>query len=275
MSILGLISGTPTNDTRVGGLATAGIGDPDGRGDEPYAAAYVRRFNRSTFEVIESSVSKTWPYGDITGFAAGRLQGGSQTPTGGVRAGDSVPTGFSVPRAYPPTAAAFPLRLWQGTLSDGGDIVLVTPTIWEHDGDTSVFQQWAQSQSVLDNTILQDAAVQSRLTTQLLSPVAVGTTSNVVGLLGTLETLLTGTKDRPIGLVAAADRTVRLPNTTLVLTREILERALSSPSPAQATTSPGVVITSSKPGVLVLNYADSAAAGGQALYSLVLQVERL
>ena len=52
------------------------------------AAAYMRRFNRTSTELLEHTVRQTIPYGDVTNCGTSRLPAGTQTPTGGVRAGD-------------------------------------------------------------------------------------------------------------------------------------------------------------------------------------------
>ncbi len=137
----------------------------------------MRRFDRATFQLLESTVRQTLPYGDITGNSASRLQGGSQTPTGGVAKGDWIPGNLSASRLYPAQDNAFPFRVWEGRLTDDADVLVIAPTVWEYDGGTGVLQQWAQSQSVLNGTILQDANVQARINTKAFGVMQVGVTS--------------------------------------------------------------------------------------------------
>jgi hypothetical protein len=277
VSINGLLVGQPTNDTRVAGITGAtGVGDPDGRGDEAYAAAYVRRYQRATFELLETSVAQTLPYGDITNYSTSRLKGGTQTPTGGLRAGDKVPDTFAASRAFPASDSAFPLKAWQGRLTDGADVLLIAPSIWEHDGANPLFAQWLQSQAVLNGTILQDAQVQGRIAGQGFGAVEAGSTSPTTGPMTIIETMLAGGSDSPIGTVATGQGAFTMPNTTLVLTREIIEKALSSAFTNVQLTNAGGVVQIPKPGVLVLNFARTGSGGApSALYSMVVQVEKV
>ena len=272
VSLAGVIAGQPTADTIVtGGLIN--VGDPDGRGDEIYAAAYVRRFDRATFQLLESTVRQTLPYGDITGNSASRLQGGSQTPTGGVAKGDWIPGNLSVSRLYPAQDTAFPFRVWEGRLTDNADVLVIAPTVWEYDGGTGVLQQWAQSQSVLNGTILQDANVQARINTKAFGVMQVGVTSPTFP--NPLQTLVDGRQDRPLGVATMGSGTV-VPNMTLVLTREIIEQALAAQwAPIQTTVVPGQTITIPKPGIIIMNFVDQQIPSRPTpAYSLILQVEK-
>ncbi len=277
VSINGLLVGRPTNDTRVAGITgVAGVGDPDGRGDEAYAAAYVRRYQRATFELLETSIAQTLPYGDITNYSTGRLKGGTQTPTGGLQAGDKVPDNFAAARAFPAGDSAFPLKAWQGRLTDGADVLLVAPSIWEYDGANPVFAQWLQSQAVLNGTILQDSQVQGRIAGQAFAPVEAGSTSPTTGPFTIIEAMLAGGSDSPIGTVATGQGGFTMPNTTLVLTREIIEKALGSTFTNVQLSNAGGVVQIPKPGILVLNFARTGSGGGpSALYSMVVQVEKV
>jgi hypothetical protein len=267
VTVNGLICGQPTADSIVGG-----IGDPDGRGDEAYAAAYVRRFDRTTFQLLESTVRQTIPYGDISNFGASRLQGGTQTSTGGIRAKDSIPSNLSVARQSPAQESSFPWRIWEGQLT-GADALLITPTVWEYDGGSSVFQEWVRSQGVLNNTILMDASVRGRVAGQVLGPIEVGAT--VPTFQNLLSQIINGRQDRPVGLRPSGSGT-QLPNLTLVLTREIIDAALSSSwATVQLPVVPGLQLTIPKPGILVLNFVDTPAGPSAAAYTMILQAERV
>jgi hypothetical protein len=233
----------------------------------------VRRFDRATFQLLESTVRQTLPYGDITGNSASRLQGGSQTPTGVVAAGDWIPGNLSVARLNPPSDTAFPFRVWEGRLTDNADVLVIAPTVWEFDGGTGVLQQWVQSQSVLNGTILQDANVQARINTKAFGAMQVGVTSPTFP--NPLQTLVDGRQDRPLGVRTMGSGTV-LPNTTLVLTREIIEQALASQwAQIQTTVVPGQTITIPRPGIIVVNFVDQPIPNRPTpAYSLILQVEK-
>lgn len=74
----------------------------------------------------------------------GRIRAGSASNKGGLRTGDTFPTSTPWARSalngldYPPCS------VWQGSLTRGEDVVLVTPTIWEWDPGTHFLQGWAR-----------------------------------------------------------------------------------------------------------------------------------
>ena len=269
----GLLVGQATRDSPAPGI------DPDGKGDEAYAAAYVRRFDRRSLQMLETSVRQTLPYGDVSGYGASRLQGGTQTPTGGLRAGDRIPALLSTARQIPAGGSAFPMKIWDGRLTDGVDALLISPTVWEYDGGTSIWTDWVQSQSVLNNTITSDPAVQNRIASRVFGTIEAGV---IVPRLPNLpELIINGRQDSPVGMRATggvpgfAAPTYSLPHTMVVLTREIIEQALAAAWPrVMPTAAPGVMLDVPKPGILVLSFFDQGS-GAQAAYSLVLQVERL
>ncbi len=125
--ILGLSVGTPTKDT---------VNSADGQGDEVYAAAVTYTWNRQTGEVLDKHVVRTVEYGDTAALTRSpdRIKAGAKGPQGGLTGQSLVPDGLN--SNVPPQSVAsdrFPLLVWQGTLTDGGDAVLVVPSIWEKD----------------------------------------------------------------------------------------------------------------------------------------------
>ena len=267
VTINGVICGQPTKDSPFPGV------DPDGKGDEIYAAAYVRRFDRTSFELRELTVRQTIPYGDISNYGTSRLQGGTQTPTGGVQSGDAVPGTLNIARVYPAQESAFPFRVWQGQLTDAADALLISPMIWEHDGGSSIFQQWVQSQGVLNNTIFMDPAVQTRVGSRMFGTLETGVIDPATPDL--LSQIINGRQDGPVG-VRLVDRTYVIPNITVVLTREIIEQALSSQwAKALPTVVPGQLLTIPKPGILVVNFATTGSPNVPTSYTLILQVEKI
>ena len=269
VSITGLICGQPTKDSPAPGI------DPDGKGDEVYAAAYVRRFNRKSFEMLEMTVRQTIPYGDVTNYGTSRLQGGTQTATGGMRSGDWLPGPGSVARTFPAQESAFPFRVWQGQLTDEADALLISPMVWEHDGGTSIFQQWVQSQSVLNNTILMNTSVQARAASRTFGTLEVGAIDPQTPDL--LSLIINGRQDGPVG-VRQVGNSYTIPNITVVLTREMIEQTLSSQwALVMPSVVPGQMLTIPKPGILVVNFSDVMApnAPSKSSYTLILQVERV
>lgn len=86
--------------------------------------------------------------------------------------------------------------------------------------------------------------------------------------------LLTSGADRPIGLVQSGPDQNALSHTAIVLTREIIETALSGSHPPIG--SAPVPILTPKSGIMVITFADSGPRMGDtgASYVMALQVER-
>ncbi|MBA2626506.1 MAG: hypothetical protein H0U85_00685 [Gemmatimonadales bacterium] len=281
-----------------------------------YAAAFVRRYDRRTGTLAEFASLKTLPYGDVNFFGASRIQAGRISATGGLMDGDQVPDGAMIAtRSLPAQEAMFPLRVWQGTLTDGQDALVINPTVWEQDGNNGLYLQWVQQQQILNLSIFTRASVQEQITQNAFGVLASGAsgvngssalnagirTAADVALLGfgmPLVNLLQVSSDRPIGMVlnaSAPDQTMLL-NHTIVLTREIIEAALAQPArgmiaapaganfagmatgPASPMASIGMIAP--KPGILMVHMQDGPMAGvltpdRPAIYELFIQVERV
>lgn len=232
-----------------------------GGGDAIYGAAVIRQYDRRSGQGTMSTNANTWVYGDTNGMIGQRLQAGTRGPLGGIQAGDFVPTGFIVgPKdTLPPQANIFPMTLFQGTLTDGIDALVISPSVWISYGDNSMFFNWNQNEDSLTNSIYLDSHVQNQINTQAFGTLSFGASQNVSGsanstLAGdaTVTAVETSVQaagltfgiplgvftagpshDRPIGVgPASADPTATtiLPNATLVLTREIIEKHLGSNS---------------------------------------------
>ena len=127
ISIAGFRVNRPTYDDQL---------NLDGRGDEVYAAATVSQWQRALNSILRSNDTvKSDVYGDANG--SNRVQAGRAGASGGLTTGDVAPSGFDPSRA--PSGAGsktrFPLTLWEGSLKNGIDVVVVHPTLWELDGD--------------------------------------------------------------------------------------------------------------------------------------------
>ena len=114
----------------------------DGWLDEIYAAAAVTKWESGvvkTNDVIRGAI-----YGDAN--QPNFVRAGNGSATGGLRSGDSVPSGWgpNQPLAPEPIATRFPIKLWEGTLRSGIDVVAVRPTLWEFDGDVWGYEFWKQ-----------------------------------------------------------------------------------------------------------------------------------
>jgi hypothetical protein len=220
----------------------------DGYGDEVYAAAYVRRYDQRTGQLAEAIPRQSAAYGDVTNFGAQRIQAGSRTQTGGIRDGDPIPDGPLIAvRSVPAQDITFPWRLWEGTLTNGVDALVITPSLWEQDGGTAYYTQWEQQQQALNLSLFTNAKVQAQITQKVFGSLIAGVSGNssntsvgsiilanqdmmFVTTFGLpLGTLLSTSADRPLGLVANGRDATALPNHTVVLTREIIEAALALP----------------------------------------------
>jgi hypothetical protein len=121
----------------------------DGKGDEVYVSSTVTRV-KPTGETVLSADRTSETMGDTNG-QSGRIQAGtkpccwlSDKTNGGLRENDKFPTGTpwtlsdapSAERNYPP------MTLWEGELVQGGDAVIVAPSIWEWDGGKDAYSSW-------------------------------------------------------------------------------------------------------------------------------------
>jgi hypothetical protein len=290
VTMTGLWCAKPTHDDPL---------DFDGHGDEVYAAAFVRKYDRKTTQIQEYYARQTRVYGDSN--KSDRIQAGSQTQMGGVRAFDSVPNNATADRRVAPQDnSLFPYKLWGGTLTDGAEALVISPSVWESDGEPSFFYIWNQNQNTTSNSIFLDTKLQDLITSRKFATLTSGVTAGTAGgagrvaddvILSTTLTMLgipalpffVRGHDRPIGLVESGPDQNALPNTAVVLTREIIETALASPYATLATPpAPGIAIPINKPGIMVVTFADdsnniggnSTLGDARATYVMTLQVER-
>lgn len=296
VTVTGLRTGYTTKD----GI---GIVDVDGKGDEIMAAAFVRRYDRATAQPLEFTSLQTMVYGDINGYQRDRVQAGRLTNLGGITDGDPIPADAPVARTMPPQASVFPWKLWEGTLTEGADALVISPSIWEFDGNPVDFQAWNQNQQTLTNTIFLAAKLQEQIDARRFGPLVLGaneTSTNrfdasmrflaeggIGAALGLppLASILGRQRDRPIGLVPNGQNSTALPNTTVVLTQEIIEAALATPARGVENPMPFIIVPMVKPGLMVINFRDGVSASTNtpfdflfdrvAFYSMILQVERL
>jgi hypothetical protein len=117
--------------------------DVDGVGDEIYVAAAAYHSGRFV------NLAKSAVYGDTGPLTVaaklvpnpptrqGRVMGGTQTPTGGVKTGDVLPSN----PGGTPGRIALPLIVWEGWLG-GTALVRVNPTVWEFDGNPTLYVEW-------------------------------------------------------------------------------------------------------------------------------------
>jgi hypothetical protein len=128
----------------------------DGMGDEVFVCAAVIAWERSSASETTFGFVQSVDYGDVgDGRYAGRVRAGLASQTGGLRHQDVVPDGFdsTVSPSGTPKPEQFPLVMWQGTLTAGREIIVLSPSVWEHDGSRNVLEGYInlwQSCSRLD-----------------------------------------------------------------------------------------------------------------------------
>ncbi|MBK6598037.1 MAG: hypothetical protein IPG25_09190 [Proteobacteria bacterium] len=288
----------------------------DGVGDEVYAAAYVRSYDRHTGQLaaVETHISAV--HGDVNKFGAQRLQAGTRSATGGIRDGDMIPDGgFIAMRSVPAQASTFPMRIFEGTLVDGGTALLISPSLWEQDGANGYFVQWQQNQAMLNSALFTKQGVHDEIAQKTFLPLKFGMSGNDSNAGGTslahsitdtmimlggggvpIVGLLSQSGDRPLGLQENGRDQTALPNHVIVLTREIIEAALARPAlgpiPSPVANGPSgglfgtppiarVGVIAPKPGVMVLQFEDRNISGTlafperPAIYQMFIQVERI
>lgn len=235
----------------------------DGRGDEIYVATHVDLVeiqpNPCAGRVGCSGatpppqVTNQWRiespvYGDTSNRPSSerpRILAGSLNP-GGIAAGDLIParqTPYDPSGAFDtPTSGALPQILWQGDLEYGKrQFLLVTPGIWEYDGNRSRIDAWmGKRQDIVDVTSQRRAADSLEPYTHYLS------------------STLQGGVDVPIGHDANSTYWGR----TIVVTPEAIDKLLTGGSQS------GLA-----PGALALNFVDQSALRGN--YTLYLRFEPL
>jgi hypothetical protein len=254
-----------------------------GNGDEVYASAAVTTLDRRTDAIIRPrTLVKSTTYGD-TSRNPERVRAGSFSPTGGLRAGDVVPAGGD-PRTASGTASAthFPLLVWEGTLRDDIDAVVVNPVLWEMDGNTEYYDEWANSNSFFrlqeSRRTAQTAAVKDKANREDLTPFP----GSLVITCSSASDLEADCKqpgnDRPIGMNngACAGDTFTTPNfrhwceLTIVFTREGIERTLSAASAIGSTVGGLITLPLIEP-----TGVDAIKGGFEGSYEMYLRVERL
>lgn len=275
---------------QAGSVTTDNMFHEDGRGDEVFAAAVVRRYDRRTAEVLETTRRQTTVYGDVNGRGNERVQAGRLSSMGGIGNGDPIPGDAPTARTLPAQETVFPWKLWAGTLTEGADALVISPSIWEYDGRPALFDAWVANQSSLTSTLFFSQRLQDQIDLKAFGPLALGASEAshpywltqarvnapafIAVAFGLPPILNLEGEDRPIGLVGGP----ALPNTTVVLTREIIEAALAGPPLGAMIPTQGVVIHMPKPGMIVINFEDTwrrSITDRVAFYSMVLQVERV
>ncbi len=208
----------------------------DGQHDEVYAsvAVAVTEEYGARKVLMPTQIVKSAVHGDL-GKGGIQVRAGSILPTGGIATGDIVPnmTNPALP-AGPASANTFPLVLWEGPLADDKEMVAIMPVLWEWDGNSELYDEWARTAS--------------RLQTRAAGPSMRLFTFGNAGeprvkcsaLAANVNTCRPGV-DRPIGLGNCYSLDVDTwCDISITFTRKSIEQALSSPYQAGGIP-PGVI----------------------------------
>ncbi len=232
----------------------------DGVGDEVYTAAVVIRADRATGAKLGATIVKSKEYGDIGNNGStypNRIRAGTASPDGGLNGGSSIGTPGT------PGAETFPFVLWEGSLTDGGEAVVVFPSIWERDTNDVSWRDYSANWMSASAPILGSPLLQSQYNSTTLMPIVAtpetgqvqqGVTGPIYGnyVIG-LDWL--SSVDRMIGMAATAGNPV-YSERIVVLTREKLA---------------GMVVGGTTDLQIQLNENDAQ----RAIYTMILQVERI
>jgi hypothetical protein len=125
----------------------------DGARDEVYLVPIILSANLSNVEDLRQLMFGTFSsvmgaQGALGGGAVNgeenRVRAGTATGDGGLQTGDSFPDHNPTPWRLPNGITTFrrsgtpPALLFEGTLTEGQDVVLILPTIWEWDGPSEL-----------------------------------------------------------------------------------------------------------------------------------------
>jgi hypothetical protein len=246
----------------------------DGKRDEVFVATEIQHFNRKTGALVGGSTVQSKVFGDANGFPD-RVPQGRASGVGGLMTGDVVPYGWDLQSILPsPAPGWFPLVLWEGSLANDEDAVVLRPTIWEWDGDHEAFNYWLGIVTKAGTSTWSYGPLQQTVATPSISMVRGDWILCVANRLESIH----GPYALPFGVIAGRDRPIGIdpydPNgcgsdlffdKLLLLTREKIEYEL--------TRSGAIVATR----LLPLRFLDvttgNAAFSGD--YTVYLRVERL
>lgn len=232
----------------------------DGVGDEIYVGGIVVRADRATGAKLGTTVVKSKEYGDIGNNGStypNRIRAGTASPDGGLNGGSSI----GMPGT--PGAETFPLVLWEGSLTPGGEAVVVFPSIWERDTDDVLWRDYSgnwmsASAPILGSPLLQSQYSSTTLMAVVATPetgqVQQGVTGPVYGNYYISNNWLSGV-DRMLGLSTGGSYPI-YSERIVVLTGEKMA---------------GMVVGGISDLQISLNENDSQ----RAIYTMVLRVERI
>jgi hypothetical protein len=244
-----------------------GDGPNDGQHDEVFAAALVQHFDRSTNQLVESDLVRSKTHGDVNNHPE-RVRQGRASDTGGLTSADVVPAGWDERSGIPsPGPQQFPLVLWEGALSNGQDVIVLRPILWEEDGNPGVFQEWRTAVEGSAAGTIGSSDVQNAIKAPAIVQVvgggliwSYGSAWDELRYVGKYRGQVRAGHDRPVGMNAAIEDKTYFRDLQVVLTREQIETELNRSNAVAR-------------GLVPVRFTDTVESGGA--YTLYLRVERV
>ena len=277
----------------------------DGNYDEVYGAFAMLHYDRRSSQLLDRDLRRTKVIGDVN-HQPGRLQGGTSSGSGGFRHGDVFPAVADPSMLYGaiPTDQSFPFLIWDGTLTDAQDVLIILPTLWEFDGNADGYDKWFANEVAESSRIWSDVGVQRAVNggdIGLITPpgsveTSFGPTFSAGAVFemaftgpGIITLFGVGSYDRPIGSAVGSAGGPLLPRRAIVITRENIETALRKKAAAPAgSTLPSGVLANLPPnapntlpnggmpfGTIAVPLFDAPSPDLQGRYVLYLTVERI
>ncbi len=244
-----------------------GDGPHNGHRDEVFAATLVQHFDRTDNRLVESDLVRSKTQGDVNNHPE-RIRQGRGSETGGLTSADVVPAGWDQRSVIPsPGPQQFPLVLWEGALTDGQDVIVLRPTLWEEEGEPIAFQDWRSSVEPSASATIASPDVQNAIKGPAIAQVLGGGISysyasawDELRYVGRYTNQVRAGHDRPIGMNHTANGKTYFRDLQVVLTREQIETELNRPN-------------ASARGLVAVRFTDAVESLGA--YTLYLRVERV
>jgi hypothetical protein len=231
----------------------------DGKGDEVYIHSDVRLYDQAGSQLVRSE-KKSDIFGDTNGFP-NRVQAGDASNRGGLVSGNHYPSPPPYVRQGGEVyATRFPLLLYAGELTNQR-AVHITPTIWEWDGGTDLFNEWGRT-LVENGPAIAGAVINFINATQgtAIASEAIKTSleAGLPPLYKALNYIIGQAGDRPIGLQEEGGQAV-FNGKAIILNDNMAEEIIAKDFGS------GV-------GVLGISYTDSSRLAGN--YTLFIKVRQ-
>jgi hypothetical protein len=183
---------------------------------------------------------------------------------------DERPQSFSMRTRnpnVPPSDNVFPFRLYQGPLTNGADALVISPSIWEFDGDNvnDYYMLWSQHQNELNGTLYYEPQVHAMIEGKTFG------SFNLAGGMSFPQIPIGTNRDIAVGNFSQGTYSFSssVADTVVVLTREIIEKELARPGPQTDGAAPNGATSVGTPGVMTIVFG-----GARLSYSMNIQVER-